>query len=100
MKSKVRFTEKEPGFQRVLLPMVRGFPQGGGTSPVLSSFAFEHVLYREHFAKILKDIQFKIIAYADDFILFLDRFIDETVLMKSSELLETSGIEFSKEKSK
>lgn len=72
----------------------RGFPQGAGTSPVLFNFAFEHFAYRPHFKQL--DPSVKLVAYADDFIVFSD-----VELPTVSDLPNNgSGLEINHEKSR
>jgi len=62
---------KEAPYNTVLLEATKGFPQGSNMSPILSMLAFEIVLYKSYFCTILDGLDFKIVAYADDFILLI-----------------------------
>lgn len=82
---------------RERLPIThQGFVQGSGLSPILFNVVFEDALVRQHLSVLFPKVQ--ILAYADDFLLFSkEAFID---IYRSSKVLASSGLEFSKEKSR
>lgn len=66
---------KENPYNTILLEATKGFPQGSNMSPILSMVAFDVVLVKSYFGTLLDGIDFKIVAYADDFILLLFDYI-------------------------
>jgi hypothetical protein len=98
----IRPASGEAPFNVNNLDSSKGLPQGGSLSPILSIFAFEYSLMRNHFEKIFNGwgIDFDIVAYADDFIvLWNNPEVKAEKLFSQNESLESMGIEFSKEKS-
>lgn len=75
---------------------LRGFPQGHGLSPILFDFVFADALERAHFGTKFPGA--KIVAYADDFLIFSKTFIKN--FLEQSAALWESGLEFSVEKSR
>lgn len=88
----------------------QGFPQGSALSPIFSIICFEYILY-PFFEKFFEKLEskpsqagfkWKIVAYADDFILLCNHKItdaDITKIFNSSFSLEQMGIVFHPEKS-
>ncbi|KEP45237.1 reverse transcriptase [Rhizoctonia solani 123E] len=92
--------------------VTKGFPQGGGLSPIFANFSFEYVLFRRVLPQLfyqcgVKD--WKIIAYADDFIVFFNGLKSdttniiknkfETLITQGDPFAKAAGIEFNLEKS-
>lgn len=75
---------------------VRGFPQGLGLSPVLFNICFEASALRGHFNQLGANV--KVVSYADDFLVFSDKNIEE-IMNESSEMKEM-GLTINREKSR
>jgi len=73
----------------------RGFIEGSGLSPVLFIFAFEVALKRGHFERLYPEM--KIVAYADDFLGFSMKVLDN-IFEQSKSLIE-SGLQINIAKS-
>lgn len=107
---------RNPGYALTDLEVHKGFPQGGSLSPIFSILAFEYALYREHFLNVLNNWNsgygvktkasgrpylenFKIVAYADDFIILTKFPITVEELFKETPIMKAFGIKFNPEKS-
>lgn len=75
----------------------QGFPQGLGTSPILFNIAFDYSLIKGHFKKIDPDA--KVIAYADDFVVFSPNPLAKEQI-ESSDAMKEMGLVFNWEKSR
>jgi hypothetical protein len=75
----------------------RGFPQGSGLSPILFDFVFEDAIYRKWRVALGKAV--KIVAYADDFILFAKEKLSNFLLPVQA-IVPESGLELSFDKSR
>jgi hypothetical protein len=77
-------------------PMLLGFPQGSGLSPILFDFAFQDGVIN-HFNRKFKDT-YLITAYADDFLISSRKALED--IFASSDILSAYGFEISLEKSR
>lgn len=92
----------QPPFAAVVFHGIQGFPQGGALSPLFWNFVFEYILVRRLFEPLqskVKNLKMKIVAYADDFIIFVNKAINLRDLFKGNEAMRSMGLSFNEEKS-
>lgn len=76
-----------------LRPTTKGTPQGGVISPLLANIVLDHLDWH------LEKKGYKIVRYADDFVILCrTRFQAERALKNASELIDEMGLELSPEK--
>jgi hypothetical protein len=80
---------------RAITKINSGFPEGSGLSPIMFNFAFQESVV-PHFAELAP--KSKIVAYADDFLLFCKKALAN--FTAESKILLDAGLKFSQDKSR